>query len=1110
MFVSSLTNTAGSNTIKLAMVCLVFMFSCNKTTDKKMPSWNKVDDIFVQVTSEISNVKYTNALTETQNFNYYTYPYIYFGGGVATGDINNDGLTDIYFTGNMVKNALYLNKGNLQFQDISETSGTIGTRGKWASGVTMADVNNDGFLDIYVCYSGPNQNRQNELYLNQGNNTFKEVAKKYNIADNGHSVQSAFFDYDRDGDLDLYVANYPPTPFQAENTFYAEKKNNPDWETSDRLYRNDGNNHFVDVTEEAGVLNFGLSLGLSISDFNNDGWPDVYVSNDFNAPDYLYINQKNGAFSNQIDTMMTHTSNFGMGTDAADFNNDGFIDLMQVDMAASQNDQEKANMSSMNTERFYEAVRLGLHYQNMKNSFQMNTGSGTFSDVAYMTGLAKTEWSWGPLFFDFDNDGWKDIFITNGIRRNVNDTDAIIYLKLKNAYNNLTQKDIAETLNRLPVKPVDNYLYHNTKSLNFDKTNGNWGLSFKGFSNGASYADLDNDGDLDMVVNNLDAPSSIFENKANQFSNSNYFSVELEGEDDNRFGIGSKITLSANGKKQVQELFLTRGFQSSVAPKVHFGIGNIENIDTLEVVWPSGKVQTLTHIAANQNIKIIEDAKAASPEKNNTPNKTLFTEVTNKLQINFKHQENDYNDFDSETLLPHKMSTLGPFINVGDVNGDDLDDFFVGGAMGQSGKLYIQNEDGSFVESQQKAFTNDSQFEDMGALFFDADGDKDLDLYVASGGNEKPKSNTYYQDRLYLNNGKGNFSRSLNALPKIYASSSVVTASDFDKDGDLDLFVGGRLAPQNYPNAGESVILENQNGTFKDITEKVAPGLKNIGMVTSAEWQDLNNDGEVDLLLSGEWMPVTMLINEGGKFNTKKNNEEIGWWNHVTLTDLKGDGNKQIIAGNLGINYKYQASHEFPFVVYGDDFDENGHSDIVLGYYNQETLYPVRGRSCSSDQMPSIKKKFPNYTAFSKATLQDVYGKQELDSAKVSYAATQFASGIFSLDGELELDFKALPIEAQVSSVNDVLAQDFDGDGHKDLLIAGNLLNSEVETPRNDASFGLFLKGKGDGTFDSIPSYESGILFTGQITDLTLIETVQGSVVLAASNDGKLKAYAIN
>ncbi|MBD0825437.1 VCBS repeat-containing protein [Aestuariibaculum marinum] len=1075
-----------------------------------LPSWDKTDDIFVQVNSDSSNVKFANVLTETKTFNYYTFPYMYFGGGVATGDINNDGLPDLYFTGNMVKNALYLNQGSLQFEDISESSGTIGTKGKWANGVTMADVNNDGLLDIYVCYSGPGQSRENELFINKGNNTFRESAKNYNIADNGHSVQAAFFDYDNDGDLDLYVANYPPTPFQIGNNYYADKKNNPSLEDSDKLFRNDGNNKFTDVTEISGILNFGLSLGLSISDINNDGWPDIYVSNDFNAPDYLYINQKDGSFKNEIDAMMTHTSNFGMGTDAADFNNDGLIDLIQVDMASSQNDQEKANMSAMNTEKFYEAVRLGLHHQYMKNSLQVNTGSGTFSDVAYLAGLAKTEWSWGPLFFDFDNDGWKDIFITNGIRRNVNDNDAIIYLKLKQAYNKLTQNDIAETLSKLPVIPVDNYLYHNSKSLKFDRSEGNWGLSFKGFSNGASYADLDNDGDLDMIVNNLDATSSIFENKSNQYSNTNYLTVSLKAKKDNYFGVGAKIIVVTGEDKQIQELFLTRGFESSTEPRVHFGLGDVQKVDTLKVVWPSGHLQTLTNVDGNQILNIVQNDNNAS--KNNTYSKqdVLFTEVTEKLNINYKHQENEYNDFDKETLLPHKMSTLGPFITVGDVNGDGYDDFYVGGAMGQSGKLFIQSADGTFVDTFQQSFTKDKVYEDMGALFFDADADGDLDLYVVSGGNELPKGNEHYQDRLYLNDGKGVFNKNINALPKIIASGSCVTASDFDNDGDLDLFVGGRLSPQNYPNTGESFILENRNGTFKDITNKVAPGLKNIGMVTSAEWNDLNNDGTIDLLISGEWMPITALLNNNGTFEINNSSKEIGWWNHVTVADLKGDGSKQIIGGNLGLNYKYQASHEFPFVIYGDDFDENGSSDIVLGYYNQETLYPVRGRSCSSDQIPSIKKKFPNYTAFSKATLQDVYGKKALDSAKVRYAATNFASGTFSFDNNMDLAFKSFPVEAQVSSVNDMLVQDFDGDGFQDIIIAGNLMNSEVETPRNDAGFGLFLKGKIDGSFHPMPSYRSGILFSGQITDLALLETSNGKVVLAAANNGKLNAYRIN
>lgn len=1067
----------------------------------------KIIQTYRAVAADSSGIQFLNKTQESQNFNYLLYPFIYFGGGVSTGDINNDGLPDIYFTGQMGKNKLYLNKGDLSFEDITAKAGVEGAYNHWTTGTTMADVNNDGFLDIYVSVAGPGNVRKNLLYLNNQNNTFTEQAQSYGIADEGHTIQSAFLDYDNDGDLDLFVGNYPPNGFSQKNDFFEQRMKNPSLETSDKLYRND-HGKFTDITIKAGILNYGLTLGLSVSDFNDDGYIDIYVSNDFNSSDYLYINQGDGTFKNKLQEYTMHTSNFGMGTDAADINNDGFTDLVQLDMMGSNNEEQKANMSAMNTELFYDLIDKGLHHQYMKNTLQLNTGSNNFMEVGELAGISYTDWSWCPLLFDMQNDGLKDLFVTNGMRRDVNNNDYNALFRIQKAYGKIKPEESLEWIKRMPSTPVPNFAFINNGNLSFEKKEADYGLSVKGFSNGASYADLDLDGDLDLVVNHLDMTSQIFENQIENKTGSNYLRLKLIGKEDNSFGIGAKVLAYFNNQKEMVELQTTRGYESSVDPIVHFGVGNNELIDSLQIYWPKGGLQTLRDIKVNQLITLKQEQQPLKgTSKNNIP-KAIFTTTLPDLSPPYSHQENEFNDFDREVLLPHKMSQQGPGLAVADVNNDGLDDFYVGGAKNSSGRLYLQNTEGRFDIHSKNTWEKDQRYEDVSALFVDIDNDGDNDLYIASGSNEKPEGHSYYQDRLYLNDGTGNFKKTTESLPKMFTSTAIVKAADYDKDGDMDLFVGGRQTPGKYPLPTSSYILRNDSDAtivkLTDVSDSLVPEFKTLGMVTDAEWADVNNDDLLDLVLVGEWMSPTVYVQENGRFTNRNNsfglNDFVGWWNTVKMVDLDNDGDLDMVAGNLGLNYKYKATNNEPFKIYAEDFDENGKLDIVLGYYSEGELYPLRGRQCSSQQIPSIKKKFPDYSSFSKASLTEVYAPAKLDKALV-YSANTFANSVF-LNESGKFVQKILPRMAQASSINDLVMDDFDDDGYLDLIIAGNLYGSEVETPRNDASFGLLLIGLGNGEFKTLPSAESGINITGEIKNVQKLKSANNetSFLVARNN----------
>lgn len=1103
--------------VLVLLMLVILCYSCEK--DK--PS------LFSRLDPQETGVGFSNKLTETHTYNYFTYPYMYLGGGVSTGDINNDGLDDIFFTGNMVENKLYLNKGNLQFEDISKSAGVSGD-GRWYSGTALVDINNDGYLDIYCSVSGKNPPHNNELYINNGDNTFTEKAAEYGIDYEGHSMQSTFFDYDKDGDLDLYIINYPPTSFIAPVEYYAYMLDHHTPEDSDRLFRNDDGN-FTDVTEAAGLSNFGLSLGVVASDINNDGYDDLFVSNDFNAPDFLFINNQDGSFTNQIDTSLQQTSFFGMGADIADFNNDGFLDIFQLDMSAEDNFRSKANMSAMDTEAFYNSVKLGLHHQYMQNSLQLNNGNvegelPLFSNISRLAGVSSTDWSWGGLLADFDNDGWKDLFVTNGIRRDVNNKDFYaehreFFDKMENdsAYRNKEEEvGLLNYLNKLPSEKLNNYIFRNNKDLTFKKMSMEWGLEDKTFSNGVAYSDLDNDGDLDLVINNLEETASVYRNNG---TGNSYLAIELKGAEE-VLPNGSKVSVYSQDGVQVQEYQPVRGYLSSVSSTLHFGLGTVQQIDSLVVDWPNGKHTRLSQVKTNQKLSVIYDVTKAETQITNAGNNGRDAKLFETVEIDtaalYRHKENIYPDFKKEVLLPHKTSTLGPAIATGDLNGDGREDYIAGGAVGQPAAVYYQNSEGSFEKASIPDLEEDRFYEDLGILIFDPDNDGDQDFYIASGGNEFKPNSLGYEDRIYVNQGDGSFKKGTGLLPKLTESGLEVSASDFDHDGDLDLFIGGRLLPQKYPYPVSSYILENVSEPglpkFVNVTEKVFPDINPLGLVTDSKWIDFDGDGWQDLVVVGEWMSLKFFRNNQGVFKdvseTITTGNTRGWWFSIEKGDFDNDGDQDLIVGNLGKNYKYQASEDAPFKVYLNDFDENQTSDIVLSYKKGENEFPVRGRQCSSQQMPAIKAKFKDYNSFASANLKQIYTTKMLEDA-LSYEITSFES-IYLENKNGKFKAGPLPQLAQLSAINQMVVDDFDDDGSLDVVLAGNLYNAEVETPRGDSSFGLYLQGDGTGNFTAKSMMESGLRIIGDVRGMEPISVAGRKHLLVAKNDDRMQLVKVN
>ncbi len=1084
----------------------------------------QVEKRFTLLNSSKTGIDFNNKIKDNKRRNILLYSNFYGGAGVGVGDFNNDGLQDIFFAGNIVDDKLFFNKGDLRFKDVTKASG-IKNDGGWSTGVTVADVNNDGFLDIYVSrelYDHKPKWRTNLLYINKGDGTFEELAKAYGVDNSERTRHATFLDYDKDGFLDLLLLTQPPNP-GSYSEFSGTTLLKPEYHLV--LYRNTGKNSFIEISESSGINKTGFPNAVSVSDLNNDGWEDIYVTNDFYAPDFIFLNNKNGTFTNVADEALNHMSYYSMGIDVADLNNDNYLDVFVLDMVAEDNFRLKSNMSGMNPDSFWKVVDDGGHYQYMYNALQLNNGNMTFSDIAQFTGMAATDWSWSNLIADFDNDGLKDTYITNGLLRDIRNTDAdkrigqyITETANKWVMENPDGGDISiwdilnldQALSLVPSQPLKNYAYKNQGDLEFIQIAEEWGLDQESFSNGSAYADFDNDGDLDIVVNNINDKAFVYRNNSETFPKSNYLRIALLDESGKPV-FGSRVKIFTKGKMQVSESTNVRGIYSTSESFVHFGLGDNTMVDSIQVQWPNSNNIVRYDIAANQTLKII-NKRSAKPliDKKTTVHDTYFEEVTGTFALKHTHKENDFDDFGKQILMPHKMSQFGPAMAIADVDNDGLDDVFIGAATGHDAVLYIQKGNGTFVKRAEELWKREDDYEDVDALFVDVNGDGYKDLYVVSGGNEYPLNDLHYVDRIYMNNGKGDFNKGA-ILGVGRMSGSKVIADDIDKDGDIDLFVGGRHAPHYYPLPATSMILINENGQLINKTDSIAPELINFGMLTDAVWDDYDSDGDVDLIVVGEWMAITVFDNKDGIFakTTIPDLEHTrGWWFSLDKGDFDGDGDMDYIAGNLGLNYKYKTSEKEPFDIYYNDFDGNGNYDIVLGYYNQNKHYPLRGFSCSSQQIPGLKDKIKKYDLFASLEIDEVYGENNLKNS-LHLVTDTFASTYVENLGNGKFKTRQLPNALQLSNVNDTSIWDYNNDGHLDILAVSNLFVSEIETPRNDAGIGLLMLGDGTGGFTSVPGYESGFLARKDAKKLGLLKHKEGLVMVVANNDDTVQFFRL-
>lgn len=1098
--------------------------SCDKPTASDL----SVDTLFTSVPSEVSGLEFVNQLEYDKDFNIYTYRNFYNGGGVALGDVNQDGLLDVYFTANMKSNRLYLNRGDFKFEDITEQTGIGGNRA-WSTGVSMADINGDGLLDIYVCNSGDiaGDNKQNELYLNQGNDEngiprFVESAEELGLADQGFSTHIAFFDFDKDGDLDAYLLNNSYRAIGSFNLMENERTIR-DEIGGDKLFRNDGGK-FVDVSEEAGIYGsiIGFGLGVTVGDINRDQWPDIYVSNDFFERDYLYLNNHDGTFKEVLTDQFNSISAASMGADMADLNQDGYPEVFVTDMLPEQDARIKQVTMFEDWTKYEYNLKYDYYHQFSRNMLHLNNGNGSFSEIGRLVGVESTDWSWGALFFDMDNDGLRDIYVANGIYQDLTDLDYINFIADGGTQREIISKqgvDYRRLIDSIPVRPVSNYAFHNEGYQgaaidipSFENLAQDWGLATPSFSNGSAYGDFDNDGDLDLIVNNVNMEPFLYRNNSDTlFPGRKSVRFELTGKEANPYALGSQIEVWAGDQYWFTEQMPMRGFQSTMDTRPQIGVGEVESVDSIRITWPDGEVTQLGNTLTGELIHLKWEAAApTSPMIKHLPaphpTKIFASPAVTGDLSQWSHEENAYNDFNRDRLIYHMMSTEGPALALGDFNGDGREDVFLGGAAGQEAAIFHQSPRGIMMKTDQPSLVKDQGSEDVDAAAFDADGDGDLDLYVASGSNEFTDASLELRDRLYLNNGKGKFTLSQQILPAgRLENSSCVHPADFDGDGDVDLAVGIRMRPFLYGVPVNAYILENDgSGNFTNATQEVVPDLAELGMITDLKWTDLDGDNDLDLIVLGDWMAPQIFINDAGKL-TRQTGEnglstQSGWWTCIEPADLDGDGDMDLVLGNHGLNSRFRASTEKPIQMFVNDFDGNGSPEQIMARYIGDTLKTYVRKSDLTMQMPGLKRKYLRYSSYVNESMEDIFGNRALESS-VQLTVNQLATCVAINNGDGTFSVNPLPVEAQLSTSHGLLVEDFDGDGMLDILIGGNFYASKPEVGRYDASYGVMLKGDGKGGFQALPHDRTGLMIRGQIRHLGNLNIGGRKAVLVVKNN---------